>query len=204
MDKKTLCLGGSFNPIHHGHLICARAVAESIGFGRILIIPTGQAPHKPAAPEQATSAQRLQMCRLAIESLDQKTGVSFDVNDLEIIRPGPSYTLDTVRELRRQGWSKVHWLIGADMLNFLPKWHKHAELLSEADFLIMARPRETIDWVSLPSELHKLKNNVIPAPLIDISSTEIRKRVKQGLDITYLTPPAVVDFIHAHNLYRGS
>src|SRR5262249_48827676 len=109
---KTPCLGGSFNPIHHGHLICARAVAETSGFERVLLIPTGQPPHKPDFA-LADGSDRLEMCRLAIKNEEfglSKSNVLFEVSDIELTRSGPSYTLDTVRELKKSGWPKVHWL----------------------------------------------------------------------------------------------
>src|SRR5437016_1171570 len=140
---KTLCLGGSFNPIHNGHLICARAAAEKAGFDQILLIPTGQPPHKTGSDDLASGAHRLQMCRLALDSgsseLLHPGHVTFDVSDVELTQTGPSYTIETVRAFKKRGWSQVVWLIGADMLNYLPKWHEHASLLYEAEFLIIAR-----------------------------------------------------------------
>lgn len=205
---KTLCLGGSFNPIHHGHLICARAAAEKAGFERVLLVPTGQPPHKATSADLADGAHRLQMCRLAIEtglkSTHNGSHVTFDVTDVELTRTGPSYTLDTVRQLKKQGWTQVSWLIGADMLNYLPKWHEHATLLREAEFLIIGRPNVPIKWDSLPANLSILKANVVEAPLIDISSTQIRNRVKLGQSIDYMTPPKVVDYIRQHRLYSDS
>src|SRR5687767_1888001 len=112
---KELCFGGSFNPVHHGHLICARAVAEIGGYDRVRLIPSRQPPHKPAAPDLATPEQRLKMCQLAVEGSSL-----FTVDDIELRRAGPSYTLETARELSRQGMKIVHWLIGADMLRYLP------------------------------------------------------------------------------------
>jgi nicotinate-nucleotide adenylyltransferase len=202
MHKKTLCLGGSFNPIHHGHLICARAVAEKAGFERVLLIPTGQPPHKLSDPEFAEPAHRLAMCLLAADTARDISGVHVNVCDIEVARPGLSYTIDSVRALRRQGWEAVHWLIGADMLNFLPNWRDPASLLREASLLVMARPGVRIDWNDLPGEFAFLKDNVIEAPLIEISSTQIRRRVALGQSIDYLTPPAVVDYIRTHGLYR--
>jgi nicotinate-nucleotide adenylyltransferase len=202
MHKKTLCLGGSFNPIHHGHLICARTIAETCGFSNVLLIPSANPPHKPLATDLADPAHRLHMCRLAIQTNEPNSEVQFDVSDIEIARSGqPSYTIDTVRQLKRQGWERVHWLIGADMLNYLPNWHEAAALLREVDFLIMARPGVPMNWNSLPPEFSSLQKHIIPAPLIDISSSEIRRRLKAGLPINYLTPPTVVDYITKHKLY---
>jgi len=203
MYKKTLCLGGSFNPIHFGHLICARAVAEAAGFGSVLLIPSAQPPHKPGATDLAGASDRLQMCGLAIKTPVAASGVQFDVSDIELRRSGPSFTIDTVREFKSQGWEKVHWLIGADMLNYLPNWHDAAALLRETDFLVVARPGAPIDWNALPSEFSVLRKNVVQAPLIEISSSEIRRRVRAGLDVNYLTPPVVVEYIASHRLYRA-
>jgi nicotinate-nucleotide adenylyltransferase len=195
---KTLCLGGSFNPIHHGHLICARAAAEARGFGRVLLIPSGQPPHKPDDPQLASPEHRLRMCQLAASAT-----ASFDVCDLELFRSGPSFTIDTAQELRRQGFDAVHWLIGADMLNFLPKWHRPLELLKQVEFIVMARPGVTIDWSQLPREYQHLESNVVAVPQIDISATDLRRRIRANLSIDFLTPRRVIDYIRAENLYRG-
>src|SRR5581483_12428190 len=102
----TLCFGGSFNPIHNGHKICARTVAYQLDFGRIVLIPSARPPHKPEDANLAPAADRLAMCHIvaANEPL-------FQVSDIEIRRSGPSYTLETVHELKRQGWTQVNWLI---------------------------------------------------------------------------------------------
>jgi len=194
---KTLCLGGSFNPIHHGHLICARAAAEARGFERVLLIPSGHPPHKPDDPELAAPEHRLRMCQLAACAT-----ASFDVADLELFRSGPSFTIDTAQELRRrQGFDAVHWLIGADMVNFLPKWHQPLQLMKEVKFIIMARPGASIDWSQLPPEYQHLRSNVVAVPQIDISATELRRRIRASLPIDFLTPPSVVDYIRNNTLY---
>jgi nicotinate-nucleotide adenylyltransferase len=193
---KRLILGGSFNPIHHGHLICARAVAEQLGFQRLTLIPTGQPPHKPGSATLASPDDRLNMTRLAIEK-----DPLFEVNDLELQRQGPTYTLDTVRELVAAGANKVHWLIGADMLMYLPKWHKPLELLREVHFVVIARPGWEIDWAALPPDFRHLRDNVVEAPLIDIRASDIRARIAAGKPIRYLTPDAVCDYIEQHRLY---
>jgi nicotinate-nucleotide adenylyltransferase len=192
----TLCFGGSFNPIHHGHLIVARAAAETIGANRILLIPSAQSPHKTAV-DLATAPQRLAMARLAIAGSDL-----FDCDDLEIVRGGRSFTIETARALRQRGWSEVRWLIGADMVPTLPNWREPAALLREVQFVIADRPGHSIDWRTVPAELVALEHNVVSAPRIDISSTQIRDRVAAGRRIDYLTPPAVVRYIDEQNLYR--
>src|SRR5687768_6622242 len=124
-----LCFGGSFNPIHYGHLICARAAAERLSFESVVLIPSSQPPHKPGATDLAEGPYRVQMCELAVQGVG-----GFEVNDVETRRSGPSYTIDTARELARQGWGRVSWLIGADMLHNLPTWREPQALLREVDF----------------------------------------------------------------------
>jgi nicotinate-nucleotide adenylyltransferase len=192
-----LCFGGSFNPIHHGHLICARAVAEARGFDRIELIPAAQAPHKPQDPNVAAPEDRLKMCQLATYE-----SPLFAVNDIELGLATPSYTIDTVRELRRRGWGNIHWLIGADMLLYLPKWRQPADLVAEVDFVIMARPGWTLDWNQLPPEFRHLQQNVVETAMIDISSTQVRERVSKGLSVEYLTPQPVCRYIRERWLYR--
>ena len=194
---RRLCFGGSFNPIHHGHLICARAVAESAGFDRVVLIPNAISPLKLDAKELAAPHHRLAMCRLAVERDEL-----FEVEDLELARSGPSYTIDTARELRRRGWNKVHWLIGADMVPLLPEWHEPDALLREVTFLIMARPSHEIPWETLPASVRHLRDNVVPAPLVDIGATDIRGRTALGLSIRYLTSQPVCEYIARHDLYR--
>lgn len=196
-SKPTLCLGGTFNPIHHGHLICARAVAEAKHYERVALIPTAISPHKPGSPDLAAATDRLEMCRLSVQD-----SAFFAVEDIELTRSGPSYTIDTARELTGRGWGKVHWLIGADMLNYLPKWHLASQLIQEVEFVIIARPGMELDWQSLPVEFHYLKENVVAAPLIDLSASDIRRRVAAGLSIDYLTPEPVCRYIRDRRLYR--
>jgi nicotinate-nucleotide adenylyltransferase len=193
-----LCFGGSFNPIHCGHLICARHVAERLGFSSVVLIPSAQPPHKPNATDLAPTTHRVRMCHLAVAGCDD-----FEVNDLETKRTGPSYTIDTARELKRQGWDRVSWLIGADMVRSLPTWHEPDALLAEVDFVVLARPGWSFDWETLPSPFRVLRERIVEAPLIDISATEIRRRVRAGLPIDFLTPEPVVRHIQAAKLYRA-
>jgi nicotinate-nucleotide adenylyltransferase len=193
-----LCFGGSFNPIHCGHLICARHAAERLGFSSVVLIPSAQPPHKPNASDLAPAADRVRMCQLAVAGRD-----GFEVNDLETKRAGPSYTIDTVRELKRAGWDNVSWLIGADMVEDLPTWHEPDALLAEVEFVVLARPGWSLDWETLPPMFRKLRERVVDAPLIDISATEIRRRVGTELPIDLLTPDPVVRFIDEAKLYRA-
>jgi nicotinate-nucleotide adenylyltransferase len=204
---RRLCFGGSFNPIHWGHLRCAQAVASRAGYEQVVLIPAAVSPHKVAG-ELATADDRLAMCRLAIAELEQHKAchgnlgnLTFDVNDIELRRSPPSYTIETIRALKRAGWSEVHWLIGGDQVASLPKWHEPEAILREATLLIMARPGFTIDWRSLPPAFGHLAGNVVEAPLIDISATDIRRRVRNRLPIAGLVPDSVAGYIHARGLY---
>ena len=192
-----LWFGGSFNPIHTGHLICARAVAERAGFARVILVPSAVSPHKVNDSAMASANDRLQMCRLATENI-----AGFNVSDIEITLPTPSFTLQTVHELKRRGHTLIDWLIGGDMLIFLPRWRKPLDLLKEANFVVMARPGWNIDWSALPAEYRHLRDNVVETPQIDISASDIRRRVAAGLGIEFLTPPAVADYIRNRGLYR--
>jgi nicotinate-nucleotide adenylyltransferase len=190
------CFGGSFNPIHHGHLICARAAAEALGFAQVTLIPSAQPPHKPSDASIAPPAHRLALCRLAVRG-----DPMFTVDDRELHRPGPSYTLDTVRALHQAGQKKIHWLIGADMLAILPQWHQADQLLQEVQFILMARPGHPFDWPALPAPFQSLRHHIVQVPQIDISATAIRRRVAQGQSISYLVPQPVGEYIFQPRLY---
>lgn len=166
-------------------------------FERALLIPSAQPPHKPGQADLASATDRLTMCRIAAEG---ESGIQ--VSDIEMHRSGPSYTFDTVCLLKEQGHPAISWLIGADMLMILPKWHRAPELIREAQILVMARPGVAIDWATLPAEFQALQANVVPAPLIDISATEIRRRVKVGEPIGHLVPEGVARYIAERGLYR--
>ncbi len=195
--QEKICFGGTFNPIHHGHLVCARAAAEAVGAKTVVVFPTGLPAHKPTETQLAPPLDRLEMCRLAIAGVP-----GFKLDDREVRRAGPTYTIDTARQLRQDGWTEVVWLIGADMLNTLPSWHQADQLLSEVRFLVMARPGTNFAWSSLPPAFQALRENVVQVPQIDISGTEIRRRASAGLPIDYLCPPAVCRYIADHRLYQ--
>lgn len=195
---KHLCFGGSFNPIHNAHLQCAQTAAEKLGYEQVVLIPSAQPPHKPGDADLAPAEHRLGMVRAAVEG-----SKLFIVNDLELHRDGPSYTLITARQLKAEGWPEVHWLIGADMLNDLPHWHQAEQLLKEVHFVVMARPGCVLAWDRLPPAFQVLRRNVVQVPQLDISATDIRRRVREGLPIDHLVPPAVARYIAEHGLYQA-
>jgi nicotinate-nucleotide adenylyltransferase len=193
-----LCFGGSFNPVHTGHLLVARAVAEAAGFDRVVLVPSAVPPHKSAAADLADARHRAAMCQ-AVSDRDPL----FEVETLELERSEPSYTIDTARELKRRGWTKVAWLIGADMVPILPKWHLPHELIAEVELVIAERPGHAIEWQNLPEPFRLLKRQVVSAPLIQISASAIRQRVAAGKPIRYLVPPEVEQYILDHRLYQS-
>jgi nicotinate-nucleotide adenylyltransferase len=195
---RTLYFGGSFNPVHHGHLACARAVAEGAGFDQVVLIPNQQSPHKGGVADIAPAHDRLAMCRLAV-ACDPR----FAVDDLELHRPAPSFTITTARQLSARGEPNVCWLIGADQVSFLPLWHDATALLAEVQFYVMARPGWSFNWSERPPAIQPLERRVVTAPLMEISSTDIRRRVRAGLPVRYLTPTTVADYIEQHRLYRA-
>jgi len=206
MPKTLVLFGGTFDPVHHGHLIVARALAETCGLPCVTFVPACRPPHKPATV--ADGRHRLAMLRLAVEGQD-----ALDVCDIELVREGPSYTLETVRQFRRQHGADadIRWVIGADMLAELPTWHRAEELLAEVRFLVVARWPWQKDLeailASVASAVGKaaaarLREGLVSTPLVDISATEIRARIRQGLSIRYLLPEAVGRYIDQHGLYR--
>lgn len=194
-----LFFGGSFNPIHVGHLICARAVAEARGYDRVVLVPSAQPPHKPDQSQLADAQDRLAMVRAAIRGEDR-----FLVDDIEMRHAGPNYTIETVRRLKERGEREVHWLIGADMLAILPSWHRAEELIRAAKLVILSRPGWHFDWDVLPEPYRGLRAHVVEAPLIDLSATGIRRRVREGRSIRWMTPDPVVAYIEARGLYRAT
>src|SRR5262249_14208609 len=153
--------------------------------------------HKPGDASLAPAQDRLSMCRLAVEG-----DSLFKVDDQEICRSGPSYTIDTVRELKAKGEKTVSWLIGADMLRLLPQWHLADALLEEVNFVIVARPGWSFDWQTMPPAFRQLESHVVTAPMIDISATNIRLRISRGEPVDQLVPVPVARYIAERRLYQ--
>jgi len=203
--KKIALFGGTFDPVHLGHTIVAAAAAEHISAEKIILIPAKRSPLKSFQP-QASDIDRFNMISIAVAG-EKK----FVVSDYELTREAPSYTLDTVRQFQAQygGETSVYWLVGADSIDELPNWHRIDELIDECNLCVMYRAGckqpdfagfESL-WGSL--QIEKLRQNVIPTPLVDISSTEVRKRLKTGQDVTQMLHPEVLRYIKEHHLYQS-
>ena len=183
--------GGSFDPVHLGHLLVAQAAREELGLDRVCFIPAAQSPFKPDA-QPAPAAARLQMLRLAL------AGRTFcDVDDQEIVRGGVSYTIDTLRDYaRRFPQAQLYYLIGADHAALLPKWRTADELAKLAEFLVIPRPGG--GEAPLPPPFRGRTLRGFP---LGVSSSQIRARMKAGLPVDLLVPPGVAEAIRNHRLY---
>ncbi|MGI8412693.1 MAG: nicotinate (nicotinamide) nucleotide adenylyltransferase [Solirubrobacteraceae bacterium] len=194
-------LGGSFNPPHLGHLVCAQEAYIQLGLDLLMLIPTRIPPHKPIEDEPGVE-HRLELCRRAIEGDDR-----FTVSELEARRPGPSYTVDTVAQLHRDTpLNELLLIVGGDAAAGLPRWHEPERLLSLATPAVAKRRGTTRARVECA--LHELRGGeraeFFPMPRIGVSSTMVRRRVRAGRSIRYIVPDAVAGYIEEHRLYGAS
>lgn len=191
--------GGTFDPLHLGHLILAAEALDQLSLDRILFVLTPNPPHKHwrVTPLQ----HRFDMLQAAV--IDN---IAFEINDVEMARPEPHFAVDTVRELREQfPRAELHYLMGADSLVDLPAWHQYQDFVDELDVLgVMRRPGETVDLLDLdtkiPGIIHKVR--FIEAPLLEISSSEIRQRVSERRPFRYYLPLTVYQIITERQLYQ--
>jgi nicotinate-nucleotide adenylyltransferase len=183
--------GGSFDPVHLGHLLVAQAACEEFGLDRLCFIPAAQSPFKPGS-EPAPGKARLQMLRLALAGQSH-----YEVDAQEVTRGGVSYTIDTVRDYRRRfPDARRYWLIGADHVAKLPLWRDAEELAASVEFLVIPRPGEPAVPFPAPFRGEMLKG----FPL-GVSSSQIRARVKSGLPVDLLVGSAVAEAIRGNKLY---
>jgi len=183
-------LGGSFDPIHHGHLIAAQSTRDQLGLAELRFVPAREQPFKQGQ-HRAPVAARAAMIRLAIEG---EPGLVLE--PIELDRPGPSYTIDTLRALHeREPGQRFILLLGADAAAELGAWREAAAIPALAEIAVFARPGTRV-----PSS--PLISRRLEVPALDISATEIRRRVGRGLSIRYWVPDAVAAFIAAQGLYR--
>ena len=181
--------GGTFDPVHHGHLLLARDALEQLRLDAVLFVPCGQSPFKRRKPH-ATDAQRVAMLRLALKSHSH-----FWLTRCELDRPAPSYAYDTAMEIREAfPRAALFWLIGEDQLAALDQWHRPDDLRRLVTFVLLARGEPEA----------KTPGTVLGLPQprrVDISATEIRHRVKSRLPIDYLVPAPIAAYIKRHGIY---
>jgi len=190
-------LGGTFDPIHYGHLQIAEEVRERFNLDVVLFIPTGEPPHKPHG--QANAEQRFIMTELATADHPR-----FTVSRLEIDRPGISFTVDTLQALHEEyPGVEIYLMMGADMALDFPTWRQPERILSLAHAVAVTRPgvqEEALRRHLATPAMHGIE--LVVAPGIALSSTEIRRRAREGKSLRYLIPDAVIGFIEKEGLYR--
>ena len=187
-SKKIALFGGTFDPVHHGHLIIAQAVIEEVGLDRVIFVPSARPPHK-SRDIMFTAKDRFQMLSLALLNNRNCT-----VSDIEMKRKGPSYTIDTIREFKSglPSDTELFFLMGMDNLYEVESWKDPLDIITECVILAADRTcqkRHTIpDWMQ--GRVQRVR-----APLIEISSSDIRRRLREGKSIRYLVPEAVTGMI---------
>jgi nicotinate-nucleotide adenylyltransferase len=191
-------LGGTFNPPHYGHLVAAQEAAWRLRLTRVLWLPARQNPLKQGEPVTDADA-RCAMIQAAIGDDAQ-----FELSRLDLDRPPPSYTVDLLRTLHAAD-RELFFVVGADIVPELPRWHAPETILQLATLVVVTRPgAPQADLDALEQQLPgaRTRIEVLPTPGVDISSTVLRARVRAGQPIRYLTPPAVENYIRDNGLYR--
>jgi nicotinate-nucleotide adenylyltransferase len=192
-------LGGTFDPIHAGHLAAAKAAIDCAALDRVLFMPAAQPPHRP--PAVAGAEQRLEMCRLAIAGEPR-----FEVSDLELSRAGPSYTVDTLSEVHRlYPDDELFLILGWDAARLFPTWRRPDEVRELASIIVVGRPgSDAPDLADLePVGLGGDRVSICLEPTPDVSASAIRSAVGASESITGKVPPSVEQYIAAHGLYAG-
>lgn len=191
-------LGGTFDPPHYGHLALAETARAQLGLARVFFVPAGDPPHKPGYP-LTPAEHRAAMVEAAIAD-----NPAFILSRVDLDRPGPHYTVDMLALLKaRFPEAEFYFLMGSDSLAEFPTWHNPAGILRQATLGVMERPGRAADLESLERELPGIRERVVwlDAPHLGISATDLRRRVRQGLPLRYLVPPAVEAYIREHRLY---
>jgi nicotinate-nucleotide adenylyltransferase len=192
-------MGGTFDPIHLGHLAVAEEAREVLDLERILFVPAGQPPHKPAG-EVTSIEHRLAMVELAIA--DNR---AFELSRIEVDRPGPSYTVDTLETLAAGG-DRVTVILSAETFAELPTWHEPWRLFEAARVAVAPRwgyPAPDPDWLAATFPGREDRVSYLEGPRLGVSSTALRARVAAGRSIRYLVPQLVAAYIAANNLYTA-
>lgn len=194
--------GGSFNPIHTGHLLLAEYIREEFNLRKIIFIPAGNPPHK-SANGMLPAKQRYEMVKLAIGK-----NPFFDVSDIEIKREGKSYTSDTLKDLKREyPDEELYFICGSDSIIQFPTWHEFVTIFELANIIVAGRANIAEDvldnTISEFGEKYKARIFCSGAPHIEISSSEIRNRIRKGLSVRYMVPEAVAEYIEKNSLYQG-
>lgn len=190
--RRVGIMGGTFDPIHHGHLVAASEVADEFGLDEVVFVPTGTQPFK--AGRNVTLAEH----RYLMTVIATASNPRFTVSRVDIDREGVTYTIDTLRDLHREySDSELFFITGADALNQILRWKDAAELWDLAHFVGVTRPGHDLDVSELPRQEYSL----LEIPAMAISSTDCRRRVESRKPVWYLVPDGVVQYIAKHGLY---
>lgn len=185
-------MGGTFDPIHHGHLVAASEVAKSFGLDEVIFVPTGRPSYKKTVSEPE---HRYEMTVIATASNPR-----FTVSRVDIDRDGPTYTIDTLRDISaKRPEADLFFITGADAIAQITNWKHVAELWDLAHFVAVSRPGHVLTQTGLPEQ----NVSLLEVPALAISSTDCRDRVRRGYPVWYLVPDGVVQYISKHHLYRS-
>jgi nicotinate-nucleotide adenylyltransferase len=188
-------MGGSFDPVHFGHLVAAQDALERGGLDRLVFVPAAQAPLKPGAV-RASAQDRLAMLRAAVGEDGR-----FEISDYELQKGGVSYTVDTVRHMRTQfPDAELAWVIGADQIDRLHLWREIEALAGMVEFIVLGRP----GWAKAErTDILGLRLRWCDGHQVELSSTEIRERIRGGAAVEFMIPHKTVEYIRENGLYRG-
>lgn len=200
MIRRLGILGGTFDPIHHGHLVAAGEALHQLQLDLVLFVPAGEPPHKPTRPI-SPAHHRLRMIELAIAGKP-----CFALSRVDLDRPGPSYTVEML-DLLRIEWgpdATIFFIEGTDSLNDMPTWFQPQRLIELCELAVVARGGLKVDISPLEEQLPGLGDRLhwVEMPRLEISSSDLRARVRSGRPISYLVPPSVESYILEHGLYR--
>lgn len=185
-------MGGTFDPIHHGHLVAASEVAQSFGLDEVVFVPTGE----PWQKEHVSPSEH----RYLMTVIATASNPGFTVSRADLDRHGPTYTIDTLRDLKAERPdADLFFITGADAVAQILSWRDHDELWGLAHFVAVSRPGHVLSTAGLPSE----DVSQLEVPALAISSTDCRERVRNGHPVWYLVPDGVVQYIAKHHLYRS-
>lgn len=193
-------LGGTFDPIHYGHLILAEEARARLQLTRVLFVPAKDPPHKLQQPH-SPAADRARMVELAIVG-----NAAFELSEVDLARPGPSYTVDTLGALQQAlgPEAELYFLMGLDSLANILTWHRPADIVARAQLAVASRPGYTVDLAALEQALPGIsaRTHMLDIPEIGIAAWDLRRRVAEGLPIRYQVPEEVERYIRARGLYR--
>jgi nicotinate-nucleotide adenylyltransferase len=198
MQRRIGLMGGTFDPIHHGHLLAADEARWQFDLDTVLFIPTGQPWQKPVGVSPAEDRYRMTVIATA-------SNPAFEVSRVEIDHPGPTYTVDTLRRLRAELGedARLFFITGADAVLHILTWKDREEVLALAEFIAATRPGYDLERLTERLPLARERLHLMEIPMLAISSTEIRARVARGAPIQYLVPDGVVEYVAERGLYRS-